>query len=593
MREKLLFLLIMLCAGGMSAQFVLVNAPEDCKGALSFGQTASWGAFLTDDIWTGDLVLVNDGTALPTEACSPLVNGAEVTGNFALIDRGSCNFSLKALNAQNAGATAVVIANHTPGAGTLTMGAGSFATDVTIPVVMISWEDGQKLKEKMNNGDVVNMSIGNIRFNNDIGTETSSVVFPGYSTLPANQIETAGNFAFIPGASVSNNGINDATNVILEATIDYTDGMGNSSQVYDEAGSTAGIESDSSSLIILSDFDPSAYGEGVYDYTYTVSSDSSDEVTFDNTFNGSMTVSGNVYSKARWDHANNRPFRTNGFTIAGGGSIEMLTPFEFPNGTDLKVDSVLFSVSTSNPTLATIAVTVFLYSWDDADGDGNFADGEVEFAGIGFYEFPASETRTTAWVTVEIEDLLTGEVGYPVPGDGARLVVGTRYEGADFVFFGFDEGANLNQYINGVVGPAGTYNDAKLPYAQTTTFGPAGADFGSIGLFTDTWFCSSTSLYVNSTSVANEDLSDLEANVKLFPNPTTESITLDIELTKLDNAMLNYQIVDMQGRVIYNEENRGMSRDHQTFDVSQLTAGQYELIIEADQGRRTVGFIVE
>jgi hypothetical protein len=93
--------------------------------------------------------------------------------------------------------------------------------------------------------------------------------------------------------------------------------------------------------------------------------------------------------------------------------------------------------------------------------------------------------------------------------------------------------------------------------------------------------------------VANEDLSDLEANVKLFPNPTTESITLDIELTKLDNAMLNYQIVDMQGRVIYNEENRGMSRDHQTFDVSQLTAGQYELIIEADQGRRTVGFIVE
>ena len=590
MREKLL-LFVLLLSTGLSAQYVKINTPVDCEQALRFGETAAWGALLTDDIWTGDVAIVDDGTALPTEGCSPLVNGADVTGKIAFIDRGSCNFSLKALNAQNAGAIAAVIANHTAGAGTITMGAGNFATDVTIPVVMISYEDGQLIRDKIASG-TVNMSIGNLKFDLDLGIETGTVLFPGYSTIPGHQVESAGNLTFIPGASVTNNGSTDGSNVFVEATISHDNG-GGASEVYNEAGTVATIEADSSELIVLSDFDPSATGEGRYDFTYSITSDVEDDVPFDNDFSASFNVSNNVYAKARWDEANNRPQRTNGFTIAGGGPIEMLTGFEFPNGTNLKVDSVIFHVSTNNASLANTAITVYLYNWDDVDGDGNFAEGEVEIAAFGFYEFDVTTTVTEQWVTLEIEDFFTGDLGYAVPADGARLIVGTRYEGVDLVFFGFDEGVDLDQYINGVSGPNGTYNDAQLPYSQTTTFGPAGADFGSIGIFTDTWVCSSTALYVNPTSVSTKNLTDAEANVNIFPNPAAEVITVEVELANLDNGRLIYSVVDMQGRTIFQTDKNGLSKDVQRFDVSNLSSGSYEMIIATDNGIKSVGFVVK
>ena len=59
---------------------------------------------------------MNDGTAAPTEGCSPLVGFP--AGAIALVDRGNCNFTVKTFNAQAAGAVAVVIVNNVPGAPT-------------------------------------------------------------------------------------------------------------------------------------------------------------------------------------------------------------------------------------------------------------------------------------------------------------------------------------------------------------------------------------------------------------------------------------------------------------------------------------------
>jgi hypothetical protein len=97
---------------------------------------------------SGTIVQANDGVATPpagttTDGCEPLVGFP--AGAIAVVDRGSCDFSLKALNAQNAGAIGVIVANNQAGIPIL-MGAGGFGGQVTIPAVHVSQADGATIK---------------------------------------------------------------------------------------------------------------------------------------------------------------------------------------------------------------------------------------------------------------------------------------------------------------------------------------------------------------------------------------------------------------------------------------------------------------
>lgn len=70
-------------------------------------------------------------------------------GNIALIQRGTCNFSVKALNAEAAGATAVIIFNqgNTPDREGLIIGTLGGTNVVGIPVVGASFADGVTLSQ--------------------------------------------------------------------------------------------------------------------------------------------------------------------------------------------------------------------------------------------------------------------------------------------------------------------------------------------------------------------------------------------------------------------------------------------------------------
>ncbi len=116
---------------------VEINSPGNIAGSIT-GVTATFGPAFTSAI-TGNLVLVNDGTAAPTQGCNALINGAAITGNIAVIERGSCNFTAKVKNAENEGAIAVLMINNIDG-NPFAMG-GTDAT-IVIPSIMISREEG-------------------------------------------------------------------------------------------------------------------------------------------------------------------------------------------------------------------------------------------------------------------------------------------------------------------------------------------------------------------------------------------------------------------------------------------------------------------
>src|SRR5262249_39396384 len=79
--------------------------------------------------------------------CEALINGAQVNGNIALMDRGGCTFVTKVKNAQNAGAIGVIIADSVAGCPADAMG-GSDPT-ITIPAVRITQADGVTLKSQI------------------------------------------------------------------------------------------------------------------------------------------------------------------------------------------------------------------------------------------------------------------------------------------------------------------------------------------------------------------------------------------------------------------------------------------------------------
>jgi hypothetical protein len=119
---------------------VTIDAPSPAAGTY-LASGAAFGPPPSLAGTAGSVVLVNDGSALPTEGCNPLLGFP--AGAVALLDRGTCSFVQKVANAQAAGAIAVIVVNNVAGPPT-TMG-GTDPT-ITIPSVMVSQTDGAVIK---------------------------------------------------------------------------------------------------------------------------------------------------------------------------------------------------------------------------------------------------------------------------------------------------------------------------------------------------------------------------------------------------------------------------------------------------------------
>lgn len=92
---------------------------------------------------SGDVVQVNDGSGYPLQGCNPYINGPQINGKIALLDRGICNLNTKITMAQNAGAMAMIICNVDDNPPSV---MGGISSGVGIPVINISRTDGNLLK---------------------------------------------------------------------------------------------------------------------------------------------------------------------------------------------------------------------------------------------------------------------------------------------------------------------------------------------------------------------------------------------------------------------------------------------------------------
>lgn len=126
------------------ATLLRATAPAAIAGSEYDFAAATFGAPVTAASLSGTVVLASSSDPVPSQACSPLTNAAQVAGNIALIDRGVCSFAIKAANAQAAGATGVLLANNAPGL----LAPGGAAPEITIPVAGITQATGAVLRSQ-------------------------------------------------------------------------------------------------------------------------------------------------------------------------------------------------------------------------------------------------------------------------------------------------------------------------------------------------------------------------------------------------------------------------------------------------------------
>jgi hypothetical protein len=124
-----------------------VLAPAALAGDYAYG-TAAFGPAASDANFTGSVVVALDDANVTgpstTDGCTAITNVAAVAGHVALMDRGACAFAIKAKNAQDAGATAVIIANNA--AVNPPPGMAGVDPSIVIPTVMVTQANGVAIK---------------------------------------------------------------------------------------------------------------------------------------------------------------------------------------------------------------------------------------------------------------------------------------------------------------------------------------------------------------------------------------------------------------------------------------------------------------
>lgn len=353
---------------GQGRAVVQVLSPSSIADVYehTHADTTTWGV---DDLnlpgyaQIGALVIARDGSPEDTLGCETLTNPDEIMDNIAVIYRGTCNFSLKALNAQNAGAKAVLIINNE--AGLTGMTGGDYGLQVTIPVAQISQDDGATIRAVMETESVVAL-IGNNYglLPNNLSIDVSDVLVPAPSAQSGLVVNESGLEVSL-GGYISNFG-SDVQPIARLRAIVTQDGT----ELYNEAAEVVDFPPGDRTLVLLPNFSQSSY-DGSYTITYSVETDSPDDAPFDNTRVIPFLVS-DVISFAPVSAETGLPL-SNNYLVTASFSNAYSTCLSFSNSNAAQVavsglyftGTVLDRADPRDTVMTNALVTAYAYEWTD------------------------------------------------------------------------------------------------------------------------------------------------------------------------------------------------------------------------------------
>ncbi len=519
-------------------------------GDCGWGYSTGWGGSVTEDICSTIQWLRPDSLG-----CDTTVTSQNLSGKWALVRRGACDFSLKAYNAQQAGADAVIIVNHyndpTQNGCTITnMSGGAHAADVTIPAIFVGRTIGELINTALNAGKSVQTCFVFPRMYN-------AVAAYHYAT-PVSQVDTLANI----GVRFVNRDVAPVSNVIIRA--DVREPNGNVTTLTTTLGEVAaGLDT---FVYLPAYLPPAILGRFEVTYSNNIYTESRDTLfrSFYHTpytfASDNLTVDpGGVATTDENFVAANFQQQSGSLYITGpNGAVARYATFGIANAADIAGTGA-------------DEITAILYDGDpDDDGVIDFSGGFTDLdnlpggqVGFGTYTMTGLEP-VDSLITIELSDFTTG----------GPIMLKARHP------------YYLSLLYNGSNGTTG--KDIAFSASTDELY----LNFPTTPLYLDQLY----SGYAGATLIQRLQLEGYPANlvsvkptlldaskVAVAPNPAQDQFRLDINLAQV-NDIVTVSLIDRTGRFVSTQTLKNFQSGQLTFNVRALPPGAYLVQVSTNEG---------
>jgi hypothetical protein len=564
MKKTLLTIALAITGFCANSQVIFsVEEPASIAGGyeLTYAPNTDWGVpdmLITANAVLDTVVLANDLTPTADSLMCDVAAVGSLTGKIAMLYRGDCEFGVKALNAQNAGAIAVIIINNISGS-PVGMGGGAQGLNVTIPVVMVSDVTGALIKEKLMNGETVVAFIGNKEnyYVNDIGTASKYIRVAENQAIPSVLAVNSTEFPVNLGLYVFNYGSALQTGSTVNAEITY-----NGTSIYNETSNSfdfvAATPTEDSVWVDFPAFSSAAFSAGEYAITYTLTPTVTDDYPTDNVITTKFVLTDDMISLARLD-ADGLPTIDQGSKPSTQtGSFTTCIHFRNANASRVGAQGIYFGVLKNAADGDVIGEEILVqgYQWNDQFVDINdaaFGFTALDEKGSGSYTFDADLQDTILYQAFDTPFLLE---------DNARYLF-CATTSATTIFMAYDTQTKYEQNQVLSLQPVGPIADAG-----TFSIGFTGDPVPAIGV--KSYLAAEAGILETNT---------IEANV--YPNPAKDQVIVSIKGYTGDAVMT---VTDLAGKTVMNTTVSTDANGKVKVNTAELNNGMYMINLQMADG---------
>ena len=580
MKKHLLFILLVFITAYASAQLaVTVLPPSEFAGNyFDFGEISdaelTWGVpdmslpenaiFGTFAVGYAEGSVNDDGLSNDSCACEPLTNPDDIAGKIAIVYRGDCNFDIKALNAQNAGAIGVLVVNR-PGEAIINMTSpldGGVGDQVVIPYLHIQGGPVLAWRAEIDAG-VMDAFIGNKTglFPNDLGIGGITVLRAEHFSHPRVLAQADGEYDVLLGSDIINYGTNDQSSVTLTAEITLDGNV-----LYNETTETpVAVASGDTTFFELPVFSQTPLATGFYEMTYTINYENEDDFVTDNTNMADFMISDSLFSYGRLSPETNEPLGSN-YLRPGTATGDLIYCIEFqdPNASKVIVEGLTYSVNSSNDDGGLIGevVLTYLYEWEaefeNLDDAPDLTFDELSELSAGSYEY--LEDLEAVDIYVPFEDVITLE-------DDVRYLFCSSTD-SEFIWSGHDS-PSQDYNINMI-----TYNQPLFPSANGETWSFR---------FDETATQQVPAISVNMRDPLYDDVNEEAKRIEItpFPNPAANQLNIPVG-NNYGKTLID--VYDIAGKMVKTINITTTSYETIRVNVSDLDNGAYIFKMNFEDG---------